>query len=357
MKSMKESKPETLVYIVHGMKGSGQSVSQLANLARNSIENARVVTPTLPHSSFLSNVTAAKITSDIVREIETLDQRYHFDNIVLIGHSIGAVLARRALIEASGLPIHWTEFDASQSPGNLKVEAEIGQLRNVAWGRKVSRLILIASVGNGWSVDDAKSGFQRLGWQLGSIAGHAMYGDLKPTIFDFRKGGPFITQTRLRWLEYIQYLGACSLARPKVLQLLGTVDQVVPPNDMIDFAVDPTDEYFTQIQIPVTGHRSVIRFLEEPEDPEMTQGACSQRKQILAAVLSDGLDQVHEHVVQRHFLDDNLSSAPELDVSDHVFIVHGIRDKGYWATKLAASVRKTASIANKNFTCSTPSYG
>lgn len=345
----------TLVYLIHGLGGSADSISELAQVVNLALRDAHVVHHTFSHTSVFSNKRAASITAEIIKDIAILDDSNDYDNVVIVGHSIGAVLGRRAIIEAVGLETRWPENGSAHRA--TKVEPSFVTLPKSRWGRKVSSLVMMASVSNGWCLDDAKSGIQKLYWQTGALFGHAIYGKLKPTIFDFRKGSPFISQTRLRWLEYINFMAQEKIKRPRVIQFLGTVDQVVPPNDLIDFIGSTDDHEFQQIQVPATGHGSITRFTTEPGNPQRTESICKERQRIVAAVLSGQTEKYSDYLVKRIHLDESFNRAPNEKTDHHVFIVHGIRDTGYWASKLAAQIKATALKNGMALTCSTPTYG
>jgi hypothetical protein len=55
--------------------------------------------------------------------------------------------------------------------------------------------------------------------------------------------------------------------------------------------------------------------------------------------------------------DDQASEKSADDVTDVIFVVHGIRDEGYWTHKIARIVRKRAAVAGRVFATETSSYG
>lgn len=213
----------------------------------------------------------------------------------------------------------------------------------------------MASVSRGWSIDNAKTGLQKFYWSIGAIFGHLAPSQIKPTLFDFRKGSPFIVQTRLRWLEYCKQNKSGN--RVKLIQFLGTVDEVVPPNDTIDFSTEFTGTSFMQIEVPNTDHSSIIKLTESSDVSDQENQERIRRRNIIEAVLKGRDKDYKRYEVRRDQLVDELPPEPNLDIKNLVFVVHGIRDQGYWTKKVAGRIKNRAISVNLEFASRTPSYG
>jgi len=348
------SSGQQLVVLLHGFRGNNQSFADIIDLAKAAFPGAILHKPELPHGRTFARIRAAKIVADQIAEITKLCEQNEFSDIVLMGHSMGAVMARRILLEASGLDKHWHGSENVGEPGSdnaLCVEPEFAQTKRYKWVNRVSRLVLLAGMSRGWSIDNAKGGLQQFYWTLGSFIGHAMPG-AKPTIFDIRKGCPFIVQTRLRWLDYVRSSGK----KPQVVQLLGTVDQMVSPNDSVDYADISHSDQFILAEVPHTGHADVVK-LRPGRGVYQTQEICQLRRDIIHAAMTGDQKLLSEYAIPRDYLDDELPLAPDPEVEDVLFVIHGIRDKGYWTKKIAARVKAVASGLGKRFVSRTPSYG
>ncbi|WP_155354227.1 lipase family alpha/beta hydrolase [Acrocarpospora macrocephala] len=109
--------------------------------------------------------------------------------IILVGHSVGGLLLRHAYLIAQG------DDDSREMK---------------AWAQRVSRMVLLAAPNRGVEA-------RRL-----SFTGR--------TMAELRRGAPYLTDLRLRWLDHFDRAGD----RIQVVQLLGTLDTVVTRDDSLD---------------------------------------------------------------------------------------------------------------------------
>lgn len=348
-----ENGENALIFLIHGLNRDEDDMEELKSLVADCYPGADIHVPTFSHSSLFSRTPAAKHVKNIIDRISKAYDSNRHERIMLIGHSMGAVLARRVVVESSGLPTRWND-NAEAGEAALKVEPELADCTRTDWADKLEVLVMMASVGRGWTVENGKDGRQRFVWNLGSIIGHLMPGSKKPTIFDFRKGSPFIVQTRLRWLEYCKHFPE---KRVHLVQFLGTKDELVPPNDAIDFATAIREEDFVQIEVPDTDHGSIIQVDPKKRSKPVDVVACRTRSELVAAVLKGDVDSYQDNIVRRDYLMDELPPAPDESVKNLVFVVHGIRDRGYWTKKIAGRIKQQALKNNEVFASRTPTYG
>jgi pimeloyl-ACP methyl ester carboxylesterase len=336
----------TLVFVVHGLRGSKKKLADLERLAKECYPNSDVSIPILNHSRLFSRIRGPQLVQKVLGLIDAAYAKKPYDRVIIIGHSMGAVLARRAIVEARGLKQHWSDDEA-------KVEKTLCRVGDHPWASHVELFVMMASVSRGWSVQNTKSTWQRIQWSIGSVIGHLLPETLRPTLFDFRQGCPFIVQTRLRWLEYCSVFGE---DRPRVVQFLGTEDDVAPPNDTIDFATSVDGKLFSQVELPYSTHKSLLNLYEKKRKSRKYNTQASTRRRIVEGVFQDDLDKYESQLVRRDFVDD-LPSIPDVSVKNLVFVVHGIRDKGYWTKKIAARIKERASKGKEKFITRTPNYG
>ena len=343
-----------LVFIIHGLRGSRQKLADLERLAQECYPNGYVHAPVFDHASLLSRTKASEVVLQIISKIDVAYAHGIYDKVVIIGHSMGAVLARRAIAEARGLPTHWNEDLTTDHERLAKTEPGFDTLTPRPWAAKVDLFVMMASISRGWSVQNTKSPVQSFQWALGGMIGHLLPARWRPTIFDFRQGSPFIVQTRLRWLEYCDRYGQ---DRPRVVQFLGTADDMAPPNDTIDFATDADGKLFSQIELPHSTHSSVIQLEGKLGQSDRDRDRAANRRKIVKAMLIGDVAGYQERIVLRKYVTDELPPDPDDKVENLVFVVHGIRDRGYWTKKIAARIKQRAEKAGTNFVSRTPSYG
>ena len=170
------------------------------------------------------------------------------------------------------------------------------------------------------------------------------------TIFAIRKGAPFLIQTRLQWLALMRRDKPPQLT---LVQLLGTVDDLVAPDDTIDYAVDFEREgSFFLLEVPETGHYNAVDMA--PADPD---SAKVERWKAFSDALSAPIDALKQKAIPREDMADSLSPKPDKGVKDVVFVIHGIRDKGFWTQKIARAIKREARAQKEEFRSVTASYG
>lgn len=340
----------TLIVILHGWRGSPETVRDVKDTAKAVYDEATGVdfyVPRLPIAHFLSFEPAAKIIDRLLQAMDRIappDDPERYARIVLIGSSAGAVLARRLFLAATDIT-HDVPDTSIANP----------RLRH--WVHRVERFISLGGLNRGWIISGRLSWAYAFMFNLLGLIGHLLPGEAKPTLFDLRRGAPFIVQTRLQWLA-LRRSSDSSKPEPLVIQLLGTQDSLVAPDDAVDFAVDRSlvSPYF-YLELPGARHLNAVKF--DGED-----GAERQRRFTLALKYkADSTTDQENHAFERltipaEFLADTLPPAPDDSVTHVVFVIHGIRDNGYWTRKIAQKIReKTDRAAVHTVRCITSSYG
>jgi len=333
-----------LVVFVHGMNKGPDSLEDVRKLVRAEFPDADLFLAKLPMSMF-SLHRAMQLAERLSQDIAAIDSAGAYDDVILIGHSAGAMLMRAAWLHGRGCCRNGVIDAALMRP----------------WAGKVSRMVLLAAVNRGWS-NTSPSLPGRLGLWLGSIYEMLLHTPLEAIwktsgfAFENRRGAAYITTVRLQWLRVSE---TDPDGVPLVVQVLGTVDEIVAPSDNVDLV---TGARFFYLEAPRTGHSSIVR-LSDPKD-----GADRARVVRLALVgdetqlAAGGL--THEQVQDAYSegLDDFDMDLPQealkkgQEVRQAIFILHGIRDYGYWTKKLAGRI-KTAARSLGDTRTVTSSYG
>ncbi|MCI0736193.1 MAG: hypothetical protein L0Y50_07970 [Beijerinckiaceae bacterium] len=305
--------------------------------------------PKLDYAEFLGGTPPAKIVSEILARMDKIcSDTARYSHIVLIGFSVGAVLARRLFLAATD--VHKT----------VPNEPELDNAGLRHWSGKVERIVTLGGLNRGWLASGRLSWAESLYTNFIGLTGHLLPGTRKPTLFEVRRGAPFIVQTRLQWLA-LRRSSEPGKPEPLVIQLLGTQDNHVAPDDAIDFAVDRDEKspYF-YFELPHTRHRNAIVFSPGSLfDRDGKLGAA--RKKQFVTVLMAKKDWLVDKQIRVENLADSLPEPQDSSVEHLVFVVHGIRDDGYWTRKIAQKIRETASPNDQQnppkWRCETSSYG
>jgi pimeloyl-ACP methyl ester carboxylesterase len=259
-----QERGQPLIVILHGTGGTAKKIAPLVAAAAEYCPDAAIWAPQMPHHGRLGIVAFSKVQDILNSLMEEIDRRMAEEGhtqLILIGHSFGAVLARKIVILAHG-EIAEAPFDQGLSSWAEKRP----------WSRKISRLIMLGGMSRGWSSETARSWLLSIQWRVGSLLGEilSMLYARTPTIFSIRCGSPFIIGTRLQWLALLR---AGRIGNSLVCtQILGTIDDFVAPTDSVDLAVDAVAQKAGRvhlIEMPATDHNSCI----ELGTPEQLQGA------------------------------------------------------------------------------------
>lgn len=315
------------VILLHGANASAQSFCHVVRIVNQEMPDAHILIPEFD-SSMLSFSNPLVIVRDIVRTLDWMAKSQEFDQIILVGHSIGALLARKIYICACG--------ETERAP----FESELTEFQQArSWARTVKRIVLLAGINRGWQFSHHLSLentiFQGLGLPIGNLI-VMLWGRL-PLIFHFRRGAPFVTQLRIQWL----FIPPAMKGNVLTVQLLGTIDDIVSPEDNIDLV---TGSDFIYLDVPYTGHANI-------KEMDQTKAGKERAEKFKLALLSDR----EELPVKQYFPEDQALPPANPEIEHVVFVIHGIRDRGFWTKKIARRVRRSG--RNQTYATETSTYG
>ena len=341
----RNGKSTSLAVVIHGCTWTSRQrrtqLKDVVGVLSEALPDTDVVMPLLP-IEFWSLENADDVVDDLVAEIDRVwgERRQTgggYDRLYMVGFSFGSILLRQAFCRAAG---------AGRN-------ATIDDTRIHEWARCVDRIVLLAGLNRGWTVDSPVSRFASIWSNIGTAIGHLL--PRKPTLFAIRRGAPFLTLTRLQWLA----LEDAALKPPMTVQLLGTRDDIVSPADNLDLS---TGSRFVYVEVPDSGHFDVIHMGDDSmaakvrrdcfrkvlvRSPEELRAGGIPEKDLLQLVPLQG-DPTGEIILRR----------PDSDVLDDVvFIIHGIRDKGYWTRKVARLVVTEGKRRDRRVAAVAPTYG
>jgi len=361
LRPWKDNSAKVLAIVLHGWGGSPERMNDVigATQAAFATGGVDVYAPRLPYANRLKSVRAETIVIELLGAIDRIvAERGAFEQIVIVGFSLGGVFARRLFLAAAGNP-----------PG-FQPEAPFERAQPRDWAPLVERLVTISAFNRGWQVTGRTDWYSSFILNLLGLIGHRSLSDWSPTAFDARLGAPFVVQTRLHWLAYRRWhadlrtnritgrhleLPVSRTKDPIVVQLVGRQDSFASPLDLVDIAVDGHDpssppyarRYF-YVEMPNTDHKHATVFAG-------TAGG-KVRRDLFINALTQPPKHLHEIASDPSLLADDI---PEIDpsVTDAVFIMHGIRDDGFWTHHIAKVVREHAASSAPGIRARTPSYG
>ena len=327
----------TLVIILHGWNAKANSMHDVEQAVRQShagLDGLDIYLPLLPHANLFSFASAARTVAGLTDAIDILcanPDRYA--RLVLVGHSMGAVLARRLFLVAAG------------ADSLVPSEPELHGRQKRHWAARIERIVTLGGLNRGWTNSGRLSWVETIVANLIAVLGHGSPASKKPIAFQIRRGAPFIVQTRLQWLAMTRL----ATPLPLVIQLLGTRDSLVGPDDAVDFATDNDSYYF--LELPNTEHTDAIHF---------SGAAGAAREALFRTALTADRDELAPLKIPFAHLTDSLPPRSDPSITHVVFVIHGIRDEGYWTRKIAQRIHERAERDGRDgagIRCITSSYG
>lgn len=348
-----------LVVILHGFAGSPTTMQHVRHAVYECRPDADIFIPRLPFAGPFGRLCmrpAEDIAAALAEAIDEIwaeragERNEGYESIILVGHSFGSVLVRNIALLAHG--------ETARAP----FAPTLARFRGGRpWAPFVTRIVLLAGMSGGWLTTSAMDWLTTVQWSVASLIGETLFNG-KLTIFSLRKGAPYLVQTKLQWLALMRREHRPNLT---LIQLLGTVDDLVSPDDNVDSTIDlENDASFFLLEVPQTGHRDAVE-MERPNGPPDASGRYPMPEQNrwlqFTRALCLGTEDLKEFAIPRDHMADSLPPEPDQGILNVVFVIHGIRDRGYWTQKVAREIKKVAERDphqdHKKYRSFTASYG
>lgn len=338
---------DSLVILLHGWTESPSTYRHLIDSLGSEYPTADILVPRLPLTTF-SMTSLDDLAGEVAKGVQTFINTHRpnkpYRDIVLVGHSCGGIIARLVYLHALGVHVE---------QGKVIVPNEPKQ----SWLLYLNRIVLLAAVNRGWTISSATHPALRFFSPILIGIGNILSIYKSPSAFQIRRGAPLITNMRLKWLA-VQRKNKKLI--PPVIQVLGTIDDIVAPEDNVD---STTGSDFIYLEAPQSGHFDVL----DTKDKNLGQG----RLKVLMSAIRQNVKTLLEEQngTRTHFLKSymgnelttgitsNRSGKPNEKVDVVCFVIHGIRDNGFWTRKIANKACQIADSKNKTCTVYTPSYG
>jgi pimeloyl-ACP methyl ester carboxylesterase len=321
---LSKAENQSLVVILHAYIMGPDSLRHISKAVLAERPDSHIICPSLPLAMF-STAEPADIAFSVVREIDTQTRHREeqgwpqFEDIFLIGHSFGALLARKVYVIASGAGRPWANL--------------------------VRRIILFAAMNRGWSITHHLNLITAAQLYFGSLFGNVLltFRGKRLAIFQIRRGAPFLTNLRLEWIDMLQKAKAADRTLATTIQLLGTIDDLVAPDDNIDLT---TGREFLYLDVPGSGHVNVIELDDTP--------AGKVRRDVFRLAFTASVEQIR---AQSRVPSDPTLAQIQPDVTNVIFVIHGIRDAGYWTQRIARKVEFLGGAPPRIYASETSTYG
>jgi hypothetical protein len=285
--------------------------------------------------------------SDTILMLDQVCAETDYEDIRFLSYSMGAAMARKVLVGAFGEKAVGAPFEAAFKPPTER--------RN--WHAKVSRLVSVSGYARGWFANPRMAQWTRIALNFFGFLGHFLSltqamrkTPSVPLIFALRRGAPFIFNTRIQWLGLSQSKD-WRRQDMTIVHVMPSNDELVSTVEVIDLESDDQRKGVHYMTVPNSDHKSVL-------DVSAGRGAKTSLQRLdymLIALCGRGAGGIADTAffaagipkltdariaVPVDYLDDTIAGKPNENVSNLVFVVHGIRDTGAWAKKVGAELRR-----------------
>ncbi|MEM7425327.1 MAG: alpha/beta hydrolase [Pseudomonadota bacterium] len=374
----KSESSKTLIIVLHGILSSRTGIKALEDLLLDTMPSAELWSPELPYGrgwlglsgAFLSCEPLGNIVKHLADDLDTIWTQGQYDELKIVAHSMGGIVARRLLLEGlqrrskSKERRHWSEADEDKD-----------------------RLVLLAAVNKGTGLTRHMEFFTWIGAFFGRGFQAMLFGffnrvlkrpllalkllspdrlhkgQLSPTVMAVARGSVEMMEFRLNWVIE-QYR-----IKIPIVQLLGSVDDIVGPDDTIDLVTGGKFHYF---DVPNTGHGDIVDVMpRKDEDSALSETKRLRWRKIRTALMAaEGDKHFDAWCIQPWGLAERPDGVRDGDnrktqekqmqeppVKELLFVLHGIRDEGHWTDKIARRARVIAGKSQKQLHRFVDSYG
>ena len=338
-----------IVLIIHGFATHKERYAELKELIKNSYPGCNPIIPDFPLPLF-STTHPNKIVDDLLQVLDNAWEEYLSNShpedplpeIIIVGHSAGSLLARKLYIIACG------------ENRNCPFEQDIKNKETKEWAKQVSRIILLAGVNNGWTTTHHLNNKKAISIGIGILLGHMVefFSFKKLFAFRIRKGSPFISNLRLQWIWMKKESKAKNIPEPLTIQLLGTIDDIVPPDNNIDIY---SGSNFIYLEVPNSGHINILNL--DDSIIGLSNEEIDQRRGRAEVITGALLKNRNELLEEQKVTVGEISAKEEPGITDVVFVIHGIRDTAYWTQKMANRIKTYGYTQGRKFATESSSYG
>ncbi|MBK1632636.1 hypothetical protein CKO31_18190 [Thiohalocapsa halophila] len=342
------------------------------DLLQRTLPGADILTPDLPMGT-LSNADPADLVDQLLGAVDRRFEERPFSRLIIVAFSAGTVLARSFFSRAQG-----AQMPEAGPVGGSAAHAlpRLDPATARPWADRIERIVLLAGVTRGWTLSSATPVLLRLvsRWVLFFLNTSAQFQRKGWAFIErFRRGAPFVVESRLLFHQVERHFAAAGRDLPQTVLLLGSEDEYVSPADALDLGLRKDYSY---IEVPWSSHTDIldVGLPEAADTPDAGRAAHRRRAQakrteLIGRALTESRAQLQTIAMHPDDVDDYLddmdrpvvvpgaASAEEPQVAGVVFIIHGIRDNGFWTKRVAREVKALARSRRGAVRAPTPTYG
>jgi pimeloyl-ACP methyl ester carboxylesterase len=309
-----DHKADVLYVMIPGLLGPDKTRSEWHKLAAKLGELGDVAMVDYPaHPG--SNAKAEKIAQQINTKVQAIWEKKQYPRVIVVGYSMGALIARKALLYSQGA--------ADDCPRTA-----------TTWSTKVERMVLLAGMNRGWDLSGEKPadmrGYRYYMFSLGAWGANLTHS--ARLLMQMESGAPFVANLRLEWMRWA---GSEAGRHLETVQLLGDIDDIVSAEDNADLRVSGKGGKFAWLKVRGTGHEDILKISETREH----LGEYRLKKILLA--IDTGFDELKKYSEELPYQTDD-------EVTQVVFVMHGIRDLGEWSSEIETALREQISSSPAN---------
>lgn len=317
-----------LFFVVHGMEHTAANLAQVKETIADAFPADDILMVTYPAGRW-SNLNPIELAKQCVARIQFEFEAHTaggYKDLVLVGHSLGALFARKICLLAHGI--------CSDYAGELAVKPAPRK-----WANRITRLVLLAGMSRGWRLWP-RNRYTPINRWLARACQYWLASSLGlgKLVRSAHRGSPFIVNLRLDWLALSNRDYPNQTPPEVVVQLAGMHDTVVHPTDHIDLQAGRNFRYY---EIPGTSHHAMVRF----DDPQY--GA--QRKRVFLYALQTPVPDFEGGLIPQ-------TESPDESVAQIILTTHGIRDYGKWQEDLRDDLIAEARKRNLSIATSISNY-
>jgi pimeloyl-ACP methyl ester carboxylesterase len=225
--------------------------------------------------------------------------------------------------------------------GGLVARLAIAKSAKEKWIARIERFVLLGVPSTG--LENLSFGPRYIGWLTMNFASYLLGDSAFPKSFGARPGSPFVIESRLLWMKMFK---SGELKRIQIVMALGSQDKDLSVADIDDPCFG------------LTGSEVAFSYLPETSKSQYLKIADSKGK-VLPARLNKLIDLIEQDKKTFETLSEVFEENEhnETKIDHAVMVIHGIRDSGRWASRLANEIRKIARRRNRTIPVFHESYG